>query len=116
MVRMSRAVPRLRLLFTLVLLGTSASAQPAPATPAPPRFTAVRVGRLVDPATGTVTTDQIILIKDRKFEAVGSKVAIPEGAEVIDLSGLTALPVFKQKGVMTPGAFFHGGPVNGLVR
>ena len=24
--------------------------------------------------------------------------------------------VFKQKGVMTPGAFFHGGPVNGLVR
>ena len=24
--------------------------------------------------------------------------------------------VFKQKGVMTPGPFFHGGPVNGLVR
>ena len=61
-------------------------------SPAPPHYTAVRAGKLIDPATGTVTTDQIILIKDRKFEAIGPKVAIPSGAEVIDLTGLTVLP------------------------
>ena len=92
MVRMSRAVPDACFLMALLLLGASAAAQPSPATTPAPRFTAVRAGRLIDPATGTVTTDQIILIKDRKFEAIGSKVAIPQGAEVVDLSGLTVLP------------------------
>ena len=92
MVRMSRAVPDACFLMALLLLGASAAAQSSPATTPAPRFTAVRAGRLIDPATGTVTTDQIILIKDRKFEAIGSKVAIPQGAEVVDLSGLTVLP------------------------
>jgi imidazolonepropionase-like amidohydrolase len=80
------------LLAALVLLGATASAQPAPASPAAPRYTAVRAGKMIDPATGTISTDQIILIKDRKFEAIGQKISIPQGAEVIDLSGLTVLP------------------------
>src|SRR5215470_7006830 len=89
----TRALPAVRLTLAVqLLLAAAVLAQPAPPAPATPRYTAVRAGRLIDPATGTVTTDQIILIKDRKFEAIGPKVAIPAGAEVIDLSGLTVMP------------------------
>jgi imidazolonepropionase-like amidohydrolase len=89
----TRAVSASCLALLLPLLAGVALAQPAPPpSPAPPHYTAVRAGKLIDPASGTVSTDQIILIKDRKFEAIGPKVAIPAGAEVIDLSGLTVLP------------------------
>jgi len=37
-------------------------------------------------------TDQIISIRDNKFEAVGRNLAIPPGATVIDLSKMTVLP------------------------
>ena len=89
----TRAVSASRLALLLPLLAGVALAQPAPPpSPVPPHYTAVRAGKLIDPATGTVSTDQIILIKDRKFEAIGPKVAIPAGAEVIDLSRSTVLP------------------------
>jgi imidazolonepropionase-like amidohydrolase len=71
-------------LLTLLLgaVTTTASAQ----------ITAIRAGRLVDPDAGTITTNQVILVENGKFTAVGSNVAIPSGATVIDLSGLTVLP------------------------
>ena len=59
---------------------------------APPRAVAIRAGALVDPEDGTVTRAPIILIEDGKFKEIGSDVAIPAGAEVIDLSDLTVLP------------------------
>jgi imidazolonepropionase-like amidohydrolase len=54
--------------------------------------TAVRAGRLIDPETGTASANQILLIQNGRFTAIGANVAIPPGAEVIDLSGLTVLP------------------------
>ena len=56
------------------------------------QVTAIRAGRLVDPETGTVLSDQIILIRDTKIEKVGKDVAIPSNANVIDLSKMTVLP------------------------
>ncbi len=50
------------------------------------QVTALRVGHLVDPEAGTVAANQILLIQDGKFTAVGAGVAVPAGAEVIDLS------------------------------
>jgi imidazolonepropionase-like amidohydrolase len=67
-------------------------AQNEPAAPPPPQITVVRAGRLVDPAAGTIAANQIILIENGKFKAIGAKVAIPPGAEVIDLSAFTVLP------------------------
>jgi imidazolonepropionase-like amidohydrolase len=61
------------------------------ATPARAQVTAIRAGRLLDPETGTVTANQVILVQNGKFTAVGN-VAIPRGAEAIDLSNLTVLP------------------------
>src|ERR1700716_1808279 len=47
---------------------------------------AIRAGHLIDPETGTSAANQVLLIEAGKFTAIGSNVAIPQGAEVIDLS------------------------------
>jgi imidazolonepropionase-like amidohydrolase len=53
--------------------------------------TAIKAGRLVDPETGRVSVNQVILVEGEKITAVGA-VPIPAGATVIDLSDLTVLP------------------------
>ncbi len=55
------------------------------------QVTAIRCGRLIDPAAETATANQVILIEAGRIRAIGN-VAIPAGAEVIDLSQLTVLP------------------------
>jgi imidazolonepropionase-like amidohydrolase len=62
------------------------------AAPAAAQVTAIRAGRLVEPESGRILRDQIILVENGKFTAVGEGIAIPAGAEVIDLSQLTVLP------------------------
>ena len=47
---------------------------------------ALNVGHLVDPEAGAVLDNQIILVENGRFTAIGPNVAIPPGAEVIDLS------------------------------
>src|SRR5579872_2960049 len=54
--------------------------------PVSAQVTALRVGNLVDPETGRATPNQVILIEAGKFTAVGGNVAIPAGAQVVDLS------------------------------
>jgi imidazolonepropionase-like amidohydrolase len=53
--------------------------------------TAIRAGKLIDVESGRVLTNQIILIRGTKIEAVGAP-AIPDGAKVIDLARMTVLP------------------------
>ncbi|MEA2723842.1 MAG: hypothetical protein QOH59_1613 [Gemmatimonadales bacterium] len=55
-------------------------------------LTAIRAGRLLDPATGTIARNQIILVRGSKIEAVGGNLAIPSGTPVVDLSAQTVLP------------------------
>jgi imidazolonepropionase-like amidohydrolase len=56
------------------------------------QVTAIRAGRLIDPDAGTAAANQVILIEGGKFTAIGPDLAIPAGAEIIDLSDLTVLP------------------------
>jgi len=56
------------------------------------QITAVRAGRLVDPDSGTVFTDQWIVIIGKKVQAVGPGLNIPKDATIIDLSNKTVLP------------------------
>jgi imidazolonepropionase-like amidohydrolase len=56
------------------------------------QVTAIRAGKLVDPDSGKVLTDQVILIRDFKIENVGKGITIPAGATVVDLSKMTVLP------------------------
>lgn len=55
-------------------------------------ITAIKAGRLIDPETGTVSTNQVILIEGEKIKGVGANLTIPAGATIIDLSKLTVLP------------------------
>ncbi len=56
------------------------------------QVTVVRAGRLIDPDSGTVLTNQVIMIKDGKIQAVGRELALPADATWIDLSDKTVLP------------------------
>jgi len=60
--------------------------------PAAAQVTAIKAGKLLDPETGGVSTNQVILIEGSKIKAVGRELAIPSGATVIDLSNSTVLP------------------------
>lgn len=76
----------------LLCAATWVAGQPAvPAAP-PATIIAIKAGRLIDPATGTAATNQIILVEGDRIKAIGPAVTIPPGAEVIDLSKLTVLP------------------------
>src|SRR6266404_8543901 len=63
-------------------------------TPAPDHWIAVRAGRLFDPKSGKLATNQVVTIKNDKILEVGpaDRVKIPAGAKVIDLSHATVLP------------------------
>ena len=80
---MKRSTP---LLAALLLL---ASLVP---TGAQSKVTAIRAGRLVDVEKGAALSNQTILVEGGKITAVGPNVAIPSGAEVVDLSNATVLP------------------------
>lgn len=50
------------------------------------QVTALRIGHLVNPETGVAAANQVVLIENGKFTAIGANVAIPAGATTIDLS------------------------------
>ncbi len=82
---------RVSFLFVVLLslvLDTGVGAQ----APAPAAVTAIRAGRLLDPEAGRILTNQIILVEGTRIREVGPAVAIPPGAQVIDLSGMTVMP------------------------
>ena len=56
--------------------------------------TAVRAGRLFDPKSGQMMSNQVVLIQGERITQVGpaASVSIPAGARVIDLSRATVLP------------------------
>ncbi|MBZ5655345.1 MAG: amidohydrolase family protein [Acidobacteriia bacterium] len=56
------------------------------------QVTVVRTGHLIDPDSGTTLVNQQILIVGGKIQAVGSALALPADAKVIDLSKMTVLP------------------------
>ena len=75
-----------------VLLCVLAASARAQQSPTPDTITAIKAGRVVDVENGRVLDRQIILVRGRKIEALGSDVKIPTGSRIIDLSGKTVLP------------------------
>jgi imidazolonepropionase-like amidohydrolase len=91
---LSRLRPLLPACLALVVATPAAFAQSAAAPADPPRRIAVRAGRLIDGLGGAPLTDAVILIEGERITAVGRGLAIPAGAQVIDLSRSTVLPGF----------------------
>ncbi len=75
----------------VALAGTTGHAQAPAAAPAV-NVTAVKAGRLVDPETGRIAANQVILVEGTTIKDIGPNVPIPAGATVIDLSKMTVLP------------------------
>ena len=69
-----------------LLWGAATGAEPA-AQP----VTAIRAGVLIDGASGSPRTNQLIVVRGNRIESVGAGAA-PAGARVIDLSSATVLP------------------------
>ena len=82
-----------RSFFALALATVTASAAKAqqPGSAAPP-VTLIRAARLIDPKSGTVTNNAAIVVDRGRITAVGSNVAVPANARVIDLGNVTLLP------------------------
>jgi len=76
----------------VLLLIVSAGVSPAQQTFPTPEVTVIRAGKLVNVDAGRVLTNQMILVRAGKIEAVGENLAVPAGATVIDLSKMTVLP------------------------
>src|SRR4029078_3300588 len=103
-------------MFVLVMIGTIARSQvqppqapwrgagPTPCVgsdggylqcpPAPQTF-AIRAGRLFDSKAARMLTKQVVVIQGERISEIGAEgqVKIPAGAEVIDLSQATGLPL-----------------------
>lgn len=56
------------------------------------RIVAIKAGRVLDVRTGQMIQNAFILIEGERIVAVGANIAVPAGAEVIDLKTMTVLP------------------------
>ena len=81
---------RFALSFVAFLILASLAVGDAVMAQAP--VTAIRAGRLLDPDAGRILTNQVILVEGTRIREVGANVAIPAGAQVIDLSNMTVMP------------------------
>ena len=83
---------RFYMLLVVACLAAGIQAQP-PSAPAAPELIAVRAGRLLDVESGRFVEDAVVLIKNGRVTDVGSRLAVPQGAQVIDLGrAATLLP------------------------
>lgn len=53
---------------------------------------AIKAGKLVNPETGKIAENQIILIENDKIKEVGAKVVIPPDAQIVDLTAYYIMP------------------------
>ena len=84
---------RFSVLLFAGLAALSAQAQTAGKYLAPrDQLIAIRAGRLFDARSGTMLTNQVVIVRSDRIAEVGSGLAIPSGANVIDLSNATVLP------------------------
>ena len=89
------------LLCTLAMLSTAHA-----------QVTVVKAGKLIDVEAGTVLTDQVIVIRANKIEAVGPGLAVPQNAKIIDLSKMTVLPgLIDCHTHLADGKFGEGDPL-----
>ena len=82
--------PLLMLLFVLVASTVGLTQRDSSLAGVPPLV--IRAGVLVDPESGTAMMNQTIVIEHGRITAVGSTVASPPGATLIDLSRFAVLP------------------------
>src|SRR5262249_17335141 len=89
------SMKKMKLLLTLATaLFTAARVVGADVVSPPPRLVAVKAGHLLDVSGGRTLAKQVLLIQGETIQAVGAEgeVAIPNSAQVVDLSQSWILP------------------------
>lgn len=74
------------------LFATAAFGQSAAAPHDSAQVVAIKAGRLIDVDAGKELSNQVIVIRGNRIDAVGAQLNIPTDAKVIDLSTMTVLP------------------------
>lgn len=79
--------------FSSTVVWTQGGRDPQSPFLAPPNnVVAVRAGRMFDARTGTMVSNQVVLIRGDRIVDVGPSVQVPPEARVFDLSNATVLP------------------------
>lgn len=79
-------------LFVIALVAASTSAQPVKSTAASREIVVLRGGKLLTISHGVIASG-VLVIENGKITAVGpASTAVPAGAKVIDVSGMTVYP------------------------
>ena len=78
----------------ITTIGTAIAAAAIVAAQPPPATTAIRAARLFDGRSDTLTSDAVVLVQGSRITAAGARLAVPAGAQVIDLGDATILPGF----------------------
>jgi len=60
----------------------------------PPAVTAIKAARLFDGKSESTISDAVVLVEGGRITAVGSRLAVPTGARLVDLGDATILPGF----------------------
>jgi len=81
-----------RLIICLLFLGSVSGVVLAQESAAQSTVSVIKAGKLLDVDSGRVLSNQTIVIKNGKIEAIGDQPSVPPGATVIDLSKFTVLP------------------------
>src|SRR6185436_9351747 len=76
------------LALTAVAATALVRAQPAPVV------TAIRAARLFDGKSDNALADAVVLVQGNRITAAGARLAIPAGAQIVDLGDATILPGF----------------------
>jgi imidazolonepropionase-like amidohydrolase len=75
-------------ILTIAMLGVASTAQSS----APAPIVAVRASRMLDVKSGKTMANAVVLIEGERITAAGSGIAVPPGAQVIDIGEATILP------------------------
>jgi imidazolonepropionase-like amidohydrolase len=62
------------------------------AAPSFAQVTVIKAGKLIDPDSGAVLRNQVIVIRGNRVAEVGPNLAIPTASTIVDLSNMTVLP------------------------
>lgn len=92
---MTAGQPRTITCATLAaVLALAAAGGATPPEPAPAHVTVIKAARLFDGRGDGLVRNAVVVVEGGKIKAVGSGLAVPAGAEVIDLGDATLLPGF----------------------
>ncbi|MFL6212800.1 MAG: amidohydrolase family protein [Blastocatellia bacterium] len=87
----SRYARRFIVFLLLVITPTCAPVQRAEKQAAP-SLIALRAARLLDVRSGRLIANAVVLVEGERIKAAGERLAVPAGAQVIDLGDVTLLP------------------------